>query len=107
MGRGSCSCPLNRHPRDSVQTVRDQSVGPLFDPSGYVSICGPSMWRIVFEAAESRWIMGWSDDDAVSQAVLAAPVIAENCVRDYRGRGVAIVRIYHNVDTVPRQHLQS
>ena len=80
MGRRSCARALNGHPHNSVQTIRNQSVGPLLDPSGYVSIRGSSMWRIIFEATESRRIVGWSNDYTVCKTTLAAPVIAKDRV---------------------------
>src|SRR5208282_4692622 len=106
MGRRGCARSLKRHPRNSAETVRNQSVGTLLDPLGYVSVRGSTMRRIVFEAAESRRIVRRGDDDAVGESTLAASVVAENRMRDYRGGGVTIGRVDHHVDAVSRQHFQ-
>lgn len=50
--------------------------------------------------------MGWRDDDTVGETTRAAAVVAENRMRDYRGRGMSIVRIHHHVDAIARQHFQ-
>src|SRR5208283_2084822 len=107
VGCRSFARSLERNPRHSPETVRNQSVGTLLNPVGYVSVRGSSMWRIVFEAAESRWIVRWRDDDTVSEATLSAPVVTEDRMRDNRGGGVTIGRVDHNVDAVARQHFQS
>ena len=63
------------------------------------------MRRVIFEAAESRRVVRGSDDDAIRETLVAAPVAAENRVGDYRSRGVAIACIDHDIDAVARQHL--
>jgi len=64
------------------------------------------MWWVVLEAAESRRIVRWSYYYTIGEAMLAASVVAEDRMRDYGSRSVAILRIDHHVDTVARQHLQ-
>ena len=82
-------------------------IGLSFYPFGDVSVRGSAVGRIVFEAAESRRVVRWRDDDAVREAALATAIVGENRVRDYRRRSVAIVSIDHDVDAIRRQHLQS
>ena len=104
---GSAPSPFKRYSRHPAQAVGNQGVRLSFYPFGDVSVRGSTVGRIVFEAAESRRVMRWCDDDAVREAVLAAAIVGENRVRDYRRRSVAIVSIDHHVDAIRCQHLQS
>src|SRR5262245_8005991 len=51
--------------------------------------------------------MRWCDDDAVSEAAFATARVAENRVRDDRGRSVTVISIDHHVDAIGCEHLQS
>ena len=104
---GGASSTFKRYSRHPAQPVGNKSVGMLFYPFGDVSVRGSAVGRIVFEAAESRRVMRWCDDDAIREAALATAIVGENCVRDDRGGSVTIVSIDHHLDAIRRQHLQS
>ena len=104
---GGAPSAFKRYSRHPAQAVGNEGVGLLFDPFGDVSIRRPAMGRIVFEAAESRRVMRWCDDDAVRETALATAIVGENRVRDDRGRSVTLVSIDHHVDAIRCQHLQS
>src|SRR5262245_12335382 len=107
MRAGSTPSTFKRYSSHTAQTVGNERVGLPFYPIGDVSVCRSTLGRIVFEAAESRRVMGWRDDDAVREAAFAIAIVGENRVRDDRGRSVTIVSIDHHVDTIRSQHLQS
>src|SRR5262249_39802145 len=104
---GGASSAFKRYSQHSAQVVGNEGVGLPFYPFGDVSVRRSALGRIVFEAAESRRVMRRCDDDAVREAAFATAIVAENRVRDYRGRSVTIVSIDHYVDAIGYQHLQS
>src|SRR4030095_5194087 len=97
---GGAPSTFKRDSRHPAQAVGNQVVGLLFYPIGDVSVRGSAGGRIIFEAAESRRVMRWCDDDAVREAALATAIVGENRMRDYRRRSVAIVSIDHHVDAI-------
>src|SRR5262249_16522639 len=103
---GSASSALKRYSQHSPQVVGNEGVGLPFYPIGDVSVRRSAMGRIIFEAAESRRVMGRCDDDAVREAALATAIVGENRVRDYRRRSVTVVSVDHHVDAIRCQHLQ-
>src|SRR5215813_9471245 len=104
---GSASSALKRYSQHSPQVVGNEGVGLPFYPIGDVSVRRSAMGRIIFEAAESRRVMGRCDDDAVREAALATAIVGENRVRDDRSRSVTLVSVDHHVDSVGYQYLQS
>ena len=103
---GGRAGPREGDSRHAAQAVGDERVGLPLDPLGDVGVGRSSGRRIVLEAPEARGIVRWRDDDAIGQALPAAPVVGEHRMRDHRGRRVATVRVDHDVDPVGRQHLQ-
>src|SRR5262245_33977067 len=89
----------------AVQPVGDQSVGSFLNPRGHVGVRGSTMRWIVFETTEAGRIVRGGDHDPVGQSALAAAVVAENRVRDYRGWGVSARAVNHHLDAVGRQYL--
>src|SRR5271166_2767636 len=102
----SSACSFIRYSRDPAQIVCDDGVSPIFEPGCNMSICRSSMRRIVFEAAEARWIVRRRDDYAIRKSAAAASVVAENRMRDHRRGCIAVSRIDHDMDVVAGQHLQ-
>src|SRR5262245_59661246 len=72
---GSTPSAFKRYPRHAAQTVGNKRVGLAFYPLGHVSIRRPAVRWVVFEAAESRRVMGWCDDNAVREAALATTIV--------------------------------
>src|SRR6516165_7968354 len=103
---GGASSALKRYSQHSPQVVGNEGVGLPFYPIGDVSISGPAVGWIVFEAAESRRVMRRCDDDAIRETGLATAIVGENRVRDYRRGSVTIVSIDHHIDAIRCQHLQ-
>src|SRR5215813_6913781 len=104
---GSASSAFKRYSRHSAQVVGNESVGLPFYPFGDVSVRRSAVGWIVFEAAKSRRVMRRCDDDAVREAAFATAIVAENRVRDYRGRSVTVISIDHHIDAIGCKHLQS
>src|SRR3989441_3415820 len=86
-----------------MQAVGNHGVRLLFDPFCDVSVRWSTSGWIVFEAAESRRIVRWRNDNAVREAARAAAIVRENGVRDYRGRSVAILT-YNRSRTRSEEH---
>src|SRR5262249_44099582 len=107
MYSGGASSAFKRYSQHSAQVVGNEGVGLSFYPFGDVSIRWSAMGRIVFEAAKSRRVMRRCDDDAVREAAFATAIVAENRVRDYRGRSVTVISIDHHIDAIGCKHLQS
>ena len=63
------------------------------------------MRRIVFVAAVLRRIVRRRDDDAVGEAIRSALVVAQDRVRDHRGRRIAAAIVDHDLDAVGGKHL--
>ncbi len=105
-GRGRTTGAVVRHPRDSLQTIRQQAVRQLFDPASDVRIGRTAVGRIVLEAAILRWIVRGGDHNAVGEIRPPVSIVGEDSVRDDGGRRVASVPIDHHLHAVRRQHLE-
>src|SRR5208282_1252575 len=104
--RWSGACSFVRYSRDLGQIVCNDRVSPVFEPCCYMSICRSSMRRIVFEAAEARWIVRRRDDYAIRKSATAASIVGQNRMRDHRRGCIAVSRIDHDMDAVAYQHFQ-
>ncbi len=88
------------------QLVGKQLVGLGFDPLGDVGIGRAAVGRVVLVAAALWRVVRRRNHDAVGQAAGTATVVANDRVRNGRGRCVLIAFGEHDVYTVGSQHFQ-
>src|SRR6476620_10454203 len=74
-----------------ARSVAQQLIGAAFNQSCYVGVSGPTIGRVVFEAAVRRRIVRRRNDDPVGQMIFTIPIINENGSRDDRRGGEAVV----------------
>ncbi len=99
-----------RHPFHASQTRFQNGVGTVLHPLGDLPFSGATMGRVVLEATIFRRVVGRSDHHAVgARGRLAGPffarVMAQNGVRDDRGRGKTEASLNAGFNAVGRQHL--
>lgn len=98
-------CAGVRQPAHVLHPARDDLVGPLLDPAGGIGPGGTAVRRVVLEPAVAGRVVGRSDHHTVGEVPLPAPVVAEDGVRDRRGRGVAVGRIDEHGHVIGGEHL--
>ena len=89
----------------TVQTGGQQGVGTIFHHFGDVGVSRATIRWVVFDAAIFRRVVGWRDHNTIGLRA-AFLVVHQNCVRDRRGRRIAVVFLNHDVHAVGRQHFQ-
>ena len=106
-----CQRPGQRHPPDAAVACGEQLVGARGDPTGGVGVGRAAVGRVVLEAAVLGRVVRRRDDDAVGEigparGPRAVSVVAEDGVRDRRGRRVAVVGVDEHGDVVGREDLE-
>ncbi len=98
-----------RHPFHASQTRFQNGVGTVLHPLGDLPFGRATMGRVVLEATIFRRVVGRRDHHAVGTGNrLAGPffarVVAQDGVRDDRGRGKTEASLNAGLDAVGRQH---
>ncbi len=98
-----------RHPLHTGQTRFQNGVGAILHPLGDLPFGGTTVGRVVLEATVFRRVVGRGDHHTVSAGSrLAGPffarVVAQDGMRDDRGRGEAEASLNASFNTVGRQH---
>ena len=100
-----CQRSVQRHTLHALQTGRQQRVGSVFHHFGDIGVCRTTVWRVVFNAAIFRRVVGRRDHNAVSQRA-AFFVVDQDSVRYSRGWRKAVIFLHDDVNAVRRQHFQ-
>ena len=93
-----------RHPFHASQTRFQNRVGTVLDPLGDLPFGGTTVRRVVLEATIFRRVVGRSDHHAVSSGSRFACIVAQDGVRDDRGRSKAEASLNAGFNAVGRQH---
>ncbi len=95
-----------RNSLDPNISCSQQFVRPVLDPARDVSIGWAAVGRVVLEASILGRVVGWCNDDAVSQVLLATAVGNQDGSRDYGGWSYAVVLLDDCLYVVRRQHFE-
>ena len=96
---------IQRNTLHALQTVSQQCISPVFYDFGDVGICRATVWRIVFNAAVFRRVVGRRDHNAISQRT-AFFIVDQDSIRHGRGWRKAVVFLHDDINTVRCQHFQ-
>ena len=104
--RGSTERPVEGDPLHPSKGILEVLVCLRLDPRGDGGFRRPAVGWIVFEPAVVRRIVGWRDDDAIGEGLVAPAVVCEDRVGDRGSRRVFIPVCEHDVDAVGGEHLE-